>query len=298
MSASAVLAATSEGAMLSYVTGKRIGGKVVIGKERVLSYSPVKMVVDFQEKILRELFNTHQYESCLEIIIRIDEITSDPEVVEKISKYRQLIEGYSFWDKFEHKKALERLRTFDNSLVNMEANKRFLLNMDKGEYKDYGLLICDLMNNVRRRMEEGKYDDAVARLYRITELIAQYVLRTKYEVNSSDVDVWHLKTLGKMERKTIEKYEALRDEGGKIKLPLRKDFELLHDLGDEVGKRFLEDKRMEDLLRRRNDSILAHGLVSVKKEDAERMFENVKEYVELVVKDAESLMEKSEFPKL
>jgi len=298
MSASAVLAATSEAVMLSYVVGKRIGGKVVKGEEQVLSYSPVKGIVDFQEKILKELFNTYQYESCLEIIRRTEEMTLDPEVVEKVSKYRQLAEGYSFWDKFEHKKALGILRNFDNSLVNIEANKRMLFSMDKVEYKDYMLLICDLLNNARRRMEEGKYDDAVARLYRITELIAQSVLRTKYEIDSSNVDVWQLMTLGKLEKKTIEKYEKLRDEDGKIKLPLRKDFELLHDLGDEAGKKFLEDNRMKDMLARRNNSILAHGLVAVEKEDAERMFGSVKEYVELVVEDAESVTGKAEFPKL
>jgi CRISPR-associated protein (TIGR02710 family) len=298
MSASAVLAATSESVMLSYVAGKRIGGKVVRGEEQVLSYSPVKGIVDFQEKILRELFTAYQYESCLEIIRRIEEITSDPEVTEKLNKYRQLTEGYSFWDKFEHKKALERLRTFDNSLVNIGENKRILFGMEKGEYKDYRLLISDLLNNARRRMEEGKYDDAVARLYRITELIAQSVLRAKYEIESGGVDVWQLMTLGKLEKKTIEKYEMLRDEEGKIKLPLRKDFELLQDLEDEVGKKFLEDNRMKDMLAKRNSSILAHGLVPVEKEDAEKMFESVTEYVELVVKDASSLMEKAEFPKL
>jgi CRISPR-associated protein (TIGR02710 family) len=298
MSASAVLAATSEAVMLSYVSGKRIGGKVVKGEEQVLSYSPVKGIVDFQEKILKELFNTYQYESCLEIIRRIGEMTSDPDVVEKLSRYRQLAEGYSLWDKFEHKKALEMLRTFDNSLVNIEENKRTMFSMEEGGYKDYRLLICDLMNNAKRRGEEGKYDDAVARLYRITELIAQSVLRTKYEITSSDVDVWQLKSLDIMEKNTVEKYEKLRDEKGTIKLPLKKDFELLNDLGDEIGKKFLADNRMKDMLAKRNNSILAHDLVPVAKEDAEKMFEIVKEYVELVVEDVAGLMKKSDFQKL
>ena len=131
----------------------------------------------------------------------------------------------------------------------------------------------------------------------IRDRIAQYRLKMKYEIDTSDVDTWHLKTLG-MERKVLEKYEELRDEKGKIKLPLRKDFELLQDLGDEIGKKFLEDKKMQDLLSRRNKSILAHGLVPVKREDAERMFESVREYVELAVEDAEGLMRESEFPKL
>ena len=297
MSAGAVLAATSENATISYVAGKRVGGKVVRGEEQVLSYSPVKGMVDSEIKILRELFNTYQYESCMEVIKRIEEMTSDPEITERLRRYRQLVEGYSLWDRFDHKKALEILRTFDRSIVNIERNKKILLKMERENYESYDLLIADILNNARRRMEEGKYDDAVARLYRTVELIAQYRLKMKYEIDTSDVDTWHLKTLG-MERKVLEKYEELRDEKGKIKLPLRKDFELLQDLGDEIGKKFLEDKKMQDLLSRRNKSILAHGLVPVKREDAERMFESVREYVELVVEDAEGLMRESEFPKL
>jgi len=154
------------------------------------------------------------------------------------------------------------------------------------------------MNNAKRRGEEGKYDDAVARLYRTTELIAQSALMIKYGVNSSDVDLWQLKSLGRMEKKTVEKYEKLRDETGKIKIPLKNDFGLLKDLGDEIGKKFLADNRMKDMLAKRNRSILAHELVPVAKEDAERMFEIVKEYVEIVVEDAASLMKKSDFPKL
>jgi len=297
MSAGAVLAATSENATISYVAGKRVGGKVVRGEEQVLSYSPVKGMVDSEIKILRELFNTYQYESCMEVIKRIEEMTSDPEITERLRRYKQLVEGYSLWDKFDHKKALEILRTFDSSIVNIERNKKILLKMERGNYEGYDLLIADILNNARRRMEEGKYDDAVARLYRTVELIAQYRLKIKYEIDTSDVDTWHLKTLG-MERKVLEKYEELRDEKGKIKLGLKKDFELLQDLGDEVGKKFLEDKKMQDLLSKRNKSILAHGLVPVKREDAERMFESVREYVEQVVEDAEGLMRESEFPKL
>jgi len=296
MSASAVLAATSESVMLSYVIGKRIGGKVVQGEEQVLSYSPVKGIVDFQEKTLRELFNAYQFESCLEIVKRVGEITSDPKVVEKLSKYRQLADGYSLWDKFNHKQALEILKTFDNSMVNIEENKRILFRMEEGEYKDYRLLICDLMNNARRRLEEGKYDDAVARLYRTIELVAQSVLRTKYDIESGDVEVWNLRSRGGV--KLEKKYEKLRDKEGKVKLSLKKDFELLQDLGDKAGKKFLEDSTMNGMLAKRNISILAHGLVPVKKEDAEGMFEGVKEYIKPVIKDASSLMKKLGFPKL
>ena len=312
MSASAVLAATSEAVMLSYVSGKRIGGKVVKGEEQVLSYSPVKGIVDFQEKILKELFNTYQYESCLEIIRRIGEMTSDPEVVEKMSRYRQLAEGYSLWDKFEHKKALELLRTFDNSLVNIEENKRTMFSMEKREYKDYRLLISDLMNNTRRRMEEGKYDDAVARLYRTIELIAQIRLKElgvidKKKLKDNRVFAIVLRDLEKkLDSEIIENYKKGQRQDdlnkGLIKLGLSKDYDLLADLDDELGKKFMEDskeaEKLQNLLNARNSSILAHGLEPVGKKAAKELFDAVKVYAKIVLPELDELMEEARFPKL
>jgi len=60
--------------------------------------------------------------------------------------------------------------------------------MERENYENYDLLIADILNNARRRMKEGKYDDAMARLYRTVELIAQYRLKMKYEIDTSDVD--------------------------------------------------------------------------------------------------------------
>ena len=298
MSAGAVLAATSEALRMSYVTGDRSEGKVVKGGERVLTYSPIMGIVEFQEKIVRELFNNYQYDPCLQLIKRIEDLISAPEVAEKVSKFKQLAEGYSLWDKFDHKNALERLRTFDNSLVNIEKNKKFLLRLEKNGFEDATLLLCDLLNNTKRRIEEGKYDDAVARLYRIIERIAQMVLKTKYDIDTADVDLRTPKTSGKLEEETLLKYKRLGDGDAKIRLSLKKDYELLTDLGEEIGKRFSQDESLRDLLQRRNNSILAHGLVPVRRAETERMFEKVKEYVELEIEESSRLREQAAFPKL
>lgn len=73
---------------------------------------------------------------------------------------------------------------------------------------------------------------------------------------------------------------------------------LLADLGDDLGKRFSDDKKLKDMLAKRNFSILANGLSQIKKEDAEKMFEVIKEYVGEVVDDLDGMMKKSEFPSL
>lgn len=232
--------------------------------------------------------------------------------MEKLSRYRQLAEGYSLWDKFEHKKALELLRTFDNSLVNIEENKRTMFSMEKREYKDYRLLISDLVNNTRRRMEEGKYDDAVARLYRTIELIAQIRLKElglidKKKLKDNRVFAIVLSDLEKkLDSEIIENYKKGQRQDdlnkGLIKLGLSKDYDLLADLDDELGKKFMEDskeaEKLQNLLNARNSSILAHGLEPVEKDTAKELFDAVKVYAKIVLPELDELMEEARFPKL
>lgn len=274
---------------LTLVSGERgENGIVIPGTEAAREQNLFAAYDKYLLDKAREAFNSYRFGEAMGYLKQIV-------ALEEKEAFKKLVQAYDLWDKFEHEKAFQMLASVKDERT--DDNKSFLGRLTKGIAKEDFILV-DLLNNARRRMEEGKYDDAVARLYRIIELVAQYRLRAKYGIESGDVDVWHLMTLGKMEKKTVEKYEMLRGEEGKIKLPLKKDFELLQDLGDEVGKHFLEDKRMKDMLAKRNNSILAHGLVPVKKEDAERMFGKVKEYVELVVEDSASFMEKSAFPKL
>ncbi|RLG38278.1 MAG: TIGR02710 family CRISPR-associated protein [Candidatus Alkanophagales archaeon] len=295
MSAGAAIAgALSEVETLSYINGKREGGIVVRGTEKLLPIRPYKILIDNKLKTIKELFNTHQFDACLKLIEDLKAKTANSEVQEKLAYYEAVCSAYSAWDKFEHERASEILKEIKGEFAD---NKKFLGKMLKSEDRE-PFLIADLLNNARRRMEEGKYDDAVARLYRTMELIAQYALRKKYGIDSSDVDTWHLKTLGGVGRRVMEKYEALKGEDGRIRLALRQDYELLKDLGDELGQRFSEDNEMQNLLGKRNASILAHGLEPVSREDAERLLLRVKEYAGVVVSDLEGLSTQAEFPRL
>ena len=72
-------------------------------------------------------------------------------------------------------------------LAQINENLEFLkLKISKRGIKtgDVKYYLPDLLNNAYRRIEEGKYDDAVARLYRSIELTAQLGL-----VNEGVVDV-------------------------------------------------------------------------------------------------------------
>ena len=289
MTTSAAICAMLYQKKLSLIEGKRgKDGIVMRGTEAPKEQSLFAAYDKFLLDKAKEAFNSYRFGEAMGYI---DKIVA----LEEKETYRKIVQAYDLWDKFEHASAYEILREIRREF---RANKEFLAKLIKaGREKPSPYIIVDILNNAKRRIEEGKYDDAVARLYRTVELIAQYILREKYDIDSSNVDIWHLQALG-MEGKIREKYEGLRDEKGKIKLSLKRDYELLKDLGDEMGKRFFEDNLMQELLSKRNNSILAHGLEPVSREDAEKMFEVVRGYVEEVVPDARILMEKSAFPKL
>ncbi|MCD6474476.1 MAG: TIGR02710 family CRISPR-associated protein [Thermoplasmata archaeon] len=299
MSAGAALAANKELVNLKYISGKREGGTVVKGKEKAIEIFPTEFFIDVQEDLIKRLFNNYQYDACLEAISTLKKATSEKEVVEKLETYQKIVEAYSLWDKFNHHKAWEILKNIKSDGVDIAQNKKFLGMLNSKKENDEiveEFLIADLLNNAMRRIEEGKYDDAVARLYRCIEMIAQYRLKKEYGIDASNVDTWKLKIDLGMEEKLVEKYEK-RAEKGIVKLALQQDYELLRDLGDELGN-MKEDKELNNLLKKRNDSILAHGTTPISKEDAEKLYEKVIEMASKVIKDLKKKMKRAEFPKL
>ncbi len=286
MSAGAVLAATSKVTKLSYVAGERVEGKVVTGSENVMTYSPVKGIIDMQEKIIKELFDSYLFGACNRIIDKLLDLTSEPTTVARLSRYKTIIDGYTSWDRFHHDKSKELLSKLDNI---PPKNKEFLGRLSGSEGKE-PFHIADLLNNAIRRSKEGKYDDAVARLYRTMEFIAQYRLRNGFGIESSNVDVARLPANLKY------KYEKMKDVNGKIRIGLVKDHELLDEMGDELGKKYSTNNGLKDLLKRRNNSILAHGLDPVDEETFSKLYEITEKFAGLVVPDLEELMIKSKFP--
>lgn len=284
----AIAGALFEVETLSYINGDREGGLVIPGTERPLPIRPYKILIDNKLKTVGELFNAHQFDACVEIIRKLKKLTAESEIQAKLSEYENQCLAYASWDKFEHGRAYELLMEIKGEYG---ENKEFLGRLLHSETKE-PYYIAELLNNAERRFEEGKYDDAVARLYRTMELIAQYKLVKDYGVMTSDVD------LNKIPEHLREEYEKLRDEKGKIKIGLFKDYELLKEKGDELGGKFFGNKRLQDLLSSRNSSILAHGLEPVKKEVCEELFSITNEFANSIVKNLDGLRAKGKFPRL
>jgi len=280
-----------------YLVGGQRGkdGTPVPGTEEVKKQSLHVIYDIFLFNKMKELFNSYNFSEALKSLNNIV-VFDNLQTGYSREDYENLIKGCTEWDKFNHKEAIKYLE--NNSLIPKQQEHRikrlvYLADKDaKEEIKEYHAhLLSDLINNAKRRIEEGKYDDAVARLYRVIEFIAQSKLFIKHDINTSDVDILLLPN------ELREKYKKM-EENGKIRLGLKKSYELLRDMNEEIGKRFFENEEIQKILSMRNNSILAHGFGPIKKEQAEKFFEVTKEFLTTEIKETEQFMEELKFIKL
>lgn len=269
-----IIASLNEVECLSYVTGKRHEGIVIRGGERLINIQPYQIVLDKNYLEAKKFFDRYQFEATLYIIKqsedKIDLVQQSP-----LLTLKKVAEAYSAWDKFDHKTALQKLKEI--KLSSLTANKAFLHSLSNEESKE-PMWIADLINNAKRRAEEGKYDDAVARLYRTIELIGQYKLKSYGIEDTGDVP---------REKIPPDCRVAFADRKGKIQLPLEWDYRFLAAFKDGLGDRFINNGKIRGALSTRNNSILAHGLRPVSSHDYDNLLEIAAELAACVMKTKE-----------
>lgn len=216
------------------------------------------------------LFDKHDYAAAADLLDKAISGVSDEKVRKELSTFKLLSEAYDYWEKFRHGDASGKLKKcsqnandfkalFHESVADMLRNsiKRHieylngLYNLDTPSMQK----VYELVSNALRRESEKRWDDAVARLYRATEALAQVRLKEQYgientgKVNLDDVPA------------SLRLKWANRAENGYLKLGVQDAYLLLKEFGDELGARFSELKwdTKHSILTSRNQSILAHG---------------------------------------
>jgi hypothetical protein len=285
----AMLATIYEANELSYITGKRANGIVQPGTEQIISIRPYFTTAEQKIKSAIQFFNKAQYETATSILNQIQKTIKDPAIQNRTAPLLNLAKAYALWDKFQHEKAFQLLKKI--KMENLNPNKRFLGQLltakDPEPYN-----IADLINNAKRRgIEEKKYDDAVARLYRTIELVAQYTLKKEYNIDSSATKPTDIP------EELLKKWN-MTQTSQKIKIALEKAYELLDAKKHQLGIKFMQDKKLKDLLSKRNTSILAHSLKPVNQQTYMQLHQKTIEYVIITVKNLKQLLKDSTFIKL
>jgi len=251
-------------------------GVVVSGHERPISqFNPWDALGYQAVEDAVAVFNHGGYAAAVALLDGAVKNVSDPAVKRELSTLKAVIDAYAAWDRFDHDKAKKH---FDDALKNrndltaifpeassliarLERHRDHVAHLaDQNEPTT--AWIEDLRLNARRRAAEGRYDDAVARLYRAFEALAQVRLREHHGI--AETKSVALSSLP----------DALRGEWagrareGCVSLGLQDSYRLLRELGDGLGRQFadlaLGDPEKSPLVAR-NQSILAHGFQPVDK---------------------------------
>ncbi len=280
------------------VGGDRSKGEVLAGTELIHYQNLYKIYDKFSIMRIRSSFNANRFMYCIDILNYIVDLNIHKESMLELCK------AYYAWDNMDFERAYRHLTQVNiNRIEFSEIDKELKKNLNalgiiinsKSQNLKNCYILASLINNSIRRSEEYKFDDAIARLYRSFELIAQIRL-TSYNIKSSDIDLERIRELGVSEE-FIAELEKEREDG-KIRIGLVKDYYLLNELGDDLGKYYIENEnKIKNLTIKRNNSILAHGLDSQKKEDFDKFLELVLVLAKKLDKDMNKFLKETVFAK-
>jgi CRISPR-associated protein (TIGR02710 family) len=287
-SALTILGTVYEANALSYITGKRKGGITQRGTEQIRIIQPRFAIIEQKIKTAIQFFNQNQFNATITVLTQIKKATNDPKITNRIKPLINLAKAYELWDKFQHEKAFQLIKKI--KMEDLNQNKRFLGQLQTAEEPEpYN--IADLINNAKRRgTEEKKYDDAVARLYRTIELAAQYTLKKEYNIDSSATKPTDIP-------EELLKQWNITQASQKIKIGLEKAYELLNARKHQLGVKFMQDKKLKDLLSKRNTSILAHSLKPINQQTYTELYKKTIEYAASTIKNLNQLIKDSTFIK-
>lgn len=295
---------------VTYISGKRDdSGRVIQGTEKQVSPNITMLRMAIKLDRFSKLFNSYQFEACMSLLSEFEKKISQETVKEKLAFLESLTRAYMLWDRFDTERSLKELtelsRRNEGFLRELEIkgqldrNKELLYREKQSKYSVER--IVDLFKNAERRFEEGKYDDAVARLYRTIEYMAQVRLFTNHNgIETGDLDMDRLRE--KLDKATIEELEKKRSEG-KVKVGLVDSFFLLYKLGDKMGRRFVNEfndsnSELKKYINLRNQSILAHGFTPIGREGAEKLKGIVESYLNDFFPSWKQIEQKASFPKI
>lgn len=288
MTMSAAFASMPYRKNLYFVGGEREDGVVIRGTEKIISQNLYPIYDDLMISKIKELFNTNRFDAGKSLLEDITKAKKDT--------YAKLFDAYYYFDNVDYNKANEYFITKEFIAEWPELKKQFSLNA-KALYhlnkEDSAMrpfyILGSLINNARRRAEETKYDDAIARLYRSLELIAQIKLN-EYGIDTSDVELDILNKHG------VEQ-EFKPDFSGKIKLSLVQDYELLNNLGDDLGEFYIKNKdEFLATISSRNNSILAHGLNSQTEKQYVKFRDLILKFASVLNPEMDVYIHETEFP--
>ena len=298
MSAGLVASALDdENCEIRLVTGRRKDLiKVANGTQAVFPVEIRRIQLERGIKRAKTLIERFDYSGAESLITNLAEQYGETQTREYLYKLATICRAFDAWDRFDHATALSLLEHYASEFRDYIIFLKFLMGDKAYGYEN----VEDILLNAERRATQGRYDDAVARLYRAIEMLAQVRLE-KLGINTSNVDLSMIK-----DKDLKGDFEKIKDDSGRVKIGLAKAWELLsfEDSGPLSAHYRLYKGKIIDFLKHRNSSILAHGTEPVSeaiykqnlKFIADFIMEGIEKTLEYELKGKKSRIKLPQFP--
>ncbi|HEX5482329.1 MAG TPA: TIGR02710 family CRISPR-associated CARF protein [Terriglobia bacterium] len=292
MSAALALAGAELFSQFSYITGKerdKAGlGTVISGTEFVLFTSnPWDKLATRERDRSKWLFSESHAGAASRILLQAADKCS-PSLRERLRTLGDLARLFAESDLFrfdnlqnefnrikpklelifsEDFSAFERLRALAMHWSEVQQEKNL-----KG--KQVSATLLELLANAERRAKQGRYDDAIARLYRAAELFVQGELNRAFQAHLGKVKLENVPSEHREECQ--RRFKSIRGQEDVCLLGIETGFEALrfspHPEQHEIAGRY---DKLKNHLQKRNGSILAHGLRPASQEDFEWLWQSL-----------------------
>ena len=298
----------------------------------------------------KEFFDNYQFLAASENFFQAEQKLKYSDLKKRSNLFLKIVNFYESWDKFNDDIKVEKgvgkiksiklnvylqteildvikddenLSKYFNEEIpkfykQLKMNKQFLdkkITPNNDISKNIPYYLPDLLNNAKRRIDEGKYDDAVARLYRSLELIAQLRLnqaklidnenlnknKSFYVIKDSVKKRASKRENAELREKNIAKY---RFNTKFMNVDLGSSYALLNILSRYRNDDFSESTqelvknfyRVQGVFQKRNTSILAHGLLPINKGTADQLYKLTLKHALLYSSKVENNMSFAKFP--
>ena len=293
----------------------------------------------------KEFFDKYQFLAARENFSQAENKLKYSDLKVRSNLFIKIVDFYDSWDKFNDEilfnGKLVKLNIFlekeilnvikeDESLLayfkeeipnfykQLKMNKQFLdkkITSDNDISKTISYYLPDLLNNAKRRIDEGKYDDAVARMYRSLELIAQLRLKQSRLIDKKTLNnkksflvikesvnkKASKKEKAELREKNIAKYKSRNIF---MNVDLGSSYALLNilsryrndDFSESTQKLVKNFYRVQGVFQKRNTSILAHGLLPINEGTANQLYMLTLKHAMLYSDKIENNMRFSKFP--
>ncbi|MBT9587538.1 TIGR02710 family CRISPR-associated protein [bacterium] len=278
MSAALLLVAVDEALEIHITTGIRDNTRAVQRGQatRGVGVTDLRTGRTLHREVERALgrFDYGAAEKWLHQLVRPKDLSKA--LRDRVQFLRSVCQSLAAWDVFDHIQALECVegsrfsrspQVRDRLLKPLKRLVQVRAWLDQGgplppQTCGYEL-VQDLVLNAQRCARRGRYDDAVGRIYRALEMLAQIRLKLQYGIETGQVKAEQVPE--------AQRSHFLQPGQTVCQLGLLKAYELLQHLQDgSVGALYAQQaKVLLNALKTRNTSLFAHGYQPIGEQEYE-----------------------------